>query len=87
MSWDELQAKRQHVALTGLVPSGGISPHALPQQDHLFVVGNEARGIPTSWISDCDHLMTLAMPGQTESLNAAIAGSITLYLYYYERTR
>lgn len=87
MSWDELKAKRQDVALTGLVPSSGASPHALADRDHLFVIGNEGRGIPNTWLPDCDYHMTLAMPGQTESLNAGVAGSIALYLYYYERIR
>ncbi len=46
----------------------------------LIVVGNESEGLPQEWVDTCDLKCTLNMPGNTESLNAAIAGSIVLYL-------
>jgi len=33
-----------------------------------------------NWLKDCEEFLTLSMPGKTESLNAAVAGSIVLYL-------
>jgi TrmH family RNA methyltransferase len=42
-----------------------------------IVVGNEAHGIPTSDVGG--HLISIPMPGGTESLNVAVAGSILLY--------
>jgi 23S rRNA (guanosine2251-2'-O)-methyltransferase len=35
----------------------------------------------------CDILMKLPMKGQIESLNAAVAGSVALYLAYLARTK
>jgi tRNA G18 (ribose-2'-O)-methylase SpoU len=51
----------------------------------LLVVGSEAHGIPEAWLDTCDALMTLPMPGNTESLNAAVAGSIALYVACQEK--
>lgn len=83
MTWDELcaQAKEQNILLSALVVTGGkpISTSDKKQQRFL-IVGNEAHGIPNEWIADCDDAITLPMPGNTESLNAAVAGSIALYM-------
>jgi 23S rRNA (guanosine2251-2'-O)-methyltransferase len=35
----------------------------------------------------CDLLMKLPMQGEIESLNAAVAGSVALYLAYLEREK
>jgi TrmH family RNA methyltransferase len=43
-----------------------------------FVLGNEARGIPEGEGSDATPV-SIPMPGGTESLNVAVAGSILLY--------
>jgi len=45
-----------------------------------LVIGSEAHGIPQIWIDESEEKLTLPMPGKTESLNAAVAGSIALYL-------
>lgn len=65
---------------TALVVRGGRAPAELSAGPRWVVVGGEARGIPTSWIGDCDEQLTLPMPGGTESLNAAVAGSMAIYL-------
>ena len=44
----------------------------------LFV-GNEGKGLSPAMLSVCDERITLAMHGRTESLNAAVAGSLLLY--------
>lgn len=85
MTWDELvaAAKKDGFALTALVVDGGADLRSLPTKTpRLLVVGNEAHGIPDQWLADCTERATLAMPGTTESLNAAVAGSIALYLTY-----
>ena len=46
---------------------------------NLEITG-EAHGIPSEWQKQCDELLTLPMPGKTESLNASVAGSIAAYL-------
>ena len=45
-----------------------------------LVVGNEGEGLRKLVSRSCDHLMRLPMHGKVESLNAAVAGSIALYL-------
>ncbi|MBY0110225.1 MAG: RNA methyltransferase [Candidatus Babeliaceae bacterium] len=79
LSWHALQKEKNNVPLFALVTQHGQQPTSAHAQG-LFVVGNEANGIPTQWVKDCDQKITLAMPGNTESLNAAVAGSIALYI-------
>jgi 23S rRNA (guanosine2251-2'-O)-methyltransferase len=45
-----------------------------------LVVGNEGEGMRLLVRKNCDLLMRLPMRGQIESLNAAVAGSVALYL-------
>ncbi len=65
---------------TALVVHGGSHPRSLAPGPRWVVVGGEARGIPDAWLAQCDERLTLPMPGGTESLNAAVAGSIAAYL-------
>ncbi len=52
-----------------------------------LVVGSEGEGMRRLTSRSCDVLLGLPMVGQVESLNAAVAGSIALYLAYLARTR
>ncbi len=78
-TWQELLSNKNKSSLCALVVSGGDSIQEIPNTNTLLVVGNEAQGIPDQWIDQCNTKATLAMPGNTESLNAAVAGSIALY--------
>lgn len=49
------------------------------------VVGSEAEGMRGLVRSSCDFLLRLPMRGQIDSLNAAVAGSIALYLIWQAR--
>ncbi|GAB4458591.1 MAG: 23S rRNA (guanosine(2251)-2'-O)-methyltransferase RlmB [Anaerolineales bacterium] len=49
------------------------------------VVGSEGEGIRQLTRAKCDIVLKLPMRGQIESLNAAVAGSIALYLAYLAR--
>ncbi len=51
-----------------------------------LVVGNEGKGIARLVREHCDLLIRLPMHGQINSLNAAIAGSITVYEALRQRT-
>jgi TrmH family RNA methyltransferase len=44
-----------------------------------FVIGNEARGVADFWRQHAIETVAIAMNGQMESLNAAVAGSIFAY--------
>lgn len=51
-----------------------------------LVVGSEGEGIRQLVRSKCDVVLKLPMRGKIESLNAAVAGSVALYLAYMART-
>jgi len=51
------------------------------------VVGSEGEGMRPLTIKSCDLLMQLPMVGQIESLNAAVAGSVALYLAFLAREK
>lgn len=84
LDWETLiKAKnKKQLKLIGLVVNGGKKPESIDFKDSLLVVGSEAHGIPEPWLDNCDEQMTLPMPGNAESLNAAVAGSIALYIAY-----
>lgn len=84
LDWPDLiKAKnKQQLKLVALVIDNGKNPEEISFQNSLLVVGNEAHGIPQPWLDTCDQHMTLPMPGNIESLNAAVAGSIALYVAY-----
>ncbi|NJC97375.1 MAG: 23S rRNA (guanosine(2251)-2'-O)-methyltransferase RlmB [Anaerolineae bacterium] len=50
-----------------------------------IVVGSEGEGIRKLTRDKCDIVLQLPMRGQIESLNAAVAGSVALYLAYLNR--
>jgi 23S rRNA (guanosine2251-2'-O)-methyltransferase len=52
-----------------------------------LVVGSEGEGLHQLTRKKCDILLKLPMKGQVESLNAAVAGSVALYLAYLARTK
>jgi 23S rRNA (guanosine2251-2'-O)-methyltransferase len=50
-----------------------------------LVVGSEGEGLHDLTRKKCDIVLKLPMKGQIESLNAAVAGSVALYLAYLNR--
>ncbi|MDK1028227.1 MAG: 23S rRNA (guanosine(2251)-2'-O)-methyltransferase RlmB [Anaerolineae bacterium] len=86
-----------HQAITALKDSGvwiiGLesdkqaqSPDEMRLDGALgLVVGSEGEGMRPLTVKSCDLLMKLPMKGQIESLNAAVAGSVALYLAYLAR--
>jgi 23S rRNA (guanosine2251-2'-O)-methyltransferase len=53
----------------------------------VVVVGSEGEGLRPLVKSNCDFLLRLPMQGQVASLNAAVAGSVALYLAYLTRLK
>ncbi|MBQ8828032.1 MAG: RNA methyltransferase [Clostridia bacterium] len=45
----------------------------------VIVIGNEANGITEEMLNACDKLLTIPMPGKSESLNASVAAAIMMY--------
>ena len=52
-----------------------------------IVIGNEGQGLRRLVRDKCDLLMNLPMQGQIDSLNAAVAGSIALFLARQARSK
>ncbi len=52
-----------------------------------LVVGNEGEGMRPLVHKSCDHIARLSMVGKIDSMNAAVAGSIALYLAHQARNK
>ena len=74
--------KKDGVWVVGLDAGPGAQPPSQVRLDGALalVVGSEGSGMRRLVRESCDLLMRLPMQGQIESLNAAVAGSIALYL-------
>lgn len=81
-SWQEFMQHKGTLLLYAMIVKSGQSLQKIKTKNTLFVIGSEAHGLPKEWEKECDMLVTLPMPGGTESLNAAVAGSIALYITY-----
>jgi TrmH family RNA methyltransferase len=71
---------QNQLQLCALVVKDGIIPNQIHLKNKFLVVGSEAHGLSDEQIAACQEKMTIPMPGQAESLNAGVAGSIGLYL-------
>jgi TrmH family RNA methyltransferase len=84
MNWQDLiKYKTDKTKLIALVVDGKNLLDNLTYDkinNYLLVVGNEANGIPDEWLKNCDESVTIKMKNNIESLNAAVAGSIALYI-------
>jgi TrmH family RNA methyltransferase len=85
---DGLPAAGVHFASRGLrlvaaVRTGGEKPEEVlgDAEPTAIVVGNEAHGLPAELLHASDVVqVSIPMPGGSESLNAAVAASILMYL-------
>lgn len=79
--------KAENVWLVGLDQAGAeIEPDSRHLKGALgLVVGSEGEGIHELTRKKCDIVLKLPMKGKIESLNAAVAGSVALYLAYLNR--
>jgi 23S rRNA (guanosine2251-2'-O)-methyltransferase len=84
---DEL--KKDGAWVIGLDGGSGSEPIEKVRLDGplVIVVGSEASGMRTLTRKLCDHLVRLPMHGQVDSLNAAVAGSVVLYLALQARSK
>lgn len=79
--------KQADIWVVGLESGKSAQP---PQRIRLdgalaLVVGSEGQGMRSLVMQSCDFLMQLPMRGKIESLNAAVAGSVALYLAWQSR--
>ncbi|WP_099332100.1 TrmH family RNA methyltransferase [Actinomyces minihominis] len=71
-------------ALTGETEEGVGAALANP---HVWVFGNEARGLSEGAVAICDLLVEIPLLGDAESLNAAAAAAMCLYTSHLSTTR
>lgn len=81
--------REEDVWMVGLDEEG--EPMTASTERHLrgavgLVVGSEGEGLHQLTRKKCDIVLRLPMRGQVESLNAAVAGSVALYLAYIARS-
>ncbi|MCW5877992.1 MAG: 23S rRNA (guanosine(2251)-2'-O)-methyltransferase RlmB [Anaerolineales bacterium] len=81
------ELKRENVWVIGLEGGSGAQPLGRLRLDGAIalVVGSEAEGLRRLVRESCDGLLSLPMKGQIESLNAAVAGSVALYMAWQAR--
>jgi 23S rRNA (guanosine2251-2'-O)-methyltransferase len=79
--------KESNVWVIGLEGIADAQPISLIRLDGplALVVGSEGSGMRELVRKSCDSLMSIPMRGRIESLNAAVAGSIALYLAWQTR--
>lgn len=73
--------KQQGVFVIGLDGDGAVSLPGLALADRplLVVVGSEGKGLSRLVTEQCDAVVSIPISASTESLNAGIAASVTLY--------
>lgn len=84
------ELKREAVWIVGLDQDGEEISLAAGKHSPLtgalgLVVGSEGEGMRALVRKSCDFVLKLPMTGKIESLNAAAAGSVALYLAYLQR--
>ncbi len=73
--------KERGVFVLGLAGDGDVSLPNLPlaKEPVLIVVGSEGKGLSRLVTDNCDAVVSIPISATTESLNAGIAASVTLY--------
>src|SRR5271154_4388872 len=75
------------IAAVGADDAGVISAQEMDFTAGCAVmIGNEGAGLGAEWLEMCDVRVTIPCPGDVESLNAAVAGSLLLYEASRQRT-
>jgi TrmH family RNA methyltransferase len=77
------ELKRRGVKLIASVGADGAGVVAAQEMDFMMgcavMIGNEGAGLAAEWMEMSDARVTIPCPGEVESLNAAVAGSLLLY--------
>jgi RNA methyltransferase, TrmH family len=84
------ELKRRGVKLIAGVGSDDFGVVAAAEMDLragcAVMIGNEGSGLAVEWLEMSDVRVTIPCPGDVESLNAAVAGSLLLYEASRQRT-
>lgn len=66
--------------LVGTVVAGGATSVGESEQPIALLIGSEAHGLPDDILGTADVSLTIPMPGGTESLNAAVAAALGMWI-------
>lgn len=66
------------ITVAAVVRDGEL-PEAITEHPVALLIGGEANGLPDWAAASARHRMTIPTPGETESLNAAVAAGIAVY--------
>lgn len=80
----QLQKKNIKVYATALHQKAKMLQEIVPENSFAIVLGNEGSGIKQEIIDSCDECIQIEM-NQFESLNVAIAASICIYYFQYNK--
>jgi RNA methyltransferase, TrmH family len=85
------EVKARDVRLIAAVGADGEGVEAVQELDFrracAVMIGNEGAGLSVEWMEMSDARVTIPCPGDVESLNAAVAGSLLLYEASRQRGR
>ena len=74
---DPLELRGASVALA---TRGGVAPTAIGSDSAVLIVGSERAGLPSEIVAGADQAWTLELADGAESLNAAAASAIALFV-------
>jgi TrmH family RNA methyltransferase len=83
----DILAQHNIPAIAAVARAGTAIDEAPLAKPCALLIGNEGAGLSDSLIAAAAHRITIPMPGNVESLNAAIAGSLLLYETSRQRAR
>ena len=78
-NYSEFKKQAKNKNTISMIVKNGIEPKKINFKNSILCIGNEINGLPKDFILESKQKMTLPMPGETESLSAATAGSIGIY--------
>ena len=72
--------KQANFWIVGLSPKAVQTVYDLDMRRKVaFVLGGEGKGLRSLIQETCDHLISIPMQGQVDSLNVSVAGAVVLY--------
>lgn len=89
VSWDEAHEFFAHADHVYAADSEATMPYYAAdwRQPSVLVIGNEANGISQEGLALATRQISIPMAGRSESLNAAVAGSVILFEALRQRSR
>jgi RNA methyltransferase, TrmH family len=87
--WDEIAVALAELPLVYAAVADARMPYYAAdwRQPAALIIGSEAHGVSEAGLNASSHQISIPMQGRSESLNAAVAGSVILFEALRQRTR